>query len=163
MEHQEVRKKYYTRFVMPVFLLGFTVCVLVVIYLLLAPRIRASLNRHLWESNQPNSYRMIVTEMRPDGSPWKWSVYVQDGHAVTTTVLETGGQSSASSWLDPDKLTIEHIFEIADDVCLNRGLIDCGIKFESIYHYPAQISSYQLLVITVEEFIVCEDGQERCQ
>jgi hypothetical protein len=163
MEDLKVRKKHYSRFVMPVFLLGFTICVLGASGLLFVPRLRTSLNRQLWESSEPKSYHMTVTEMRPDGGPWKWSVYVQNGHAMTTTVLETGGQSSASSWLEPDRITIEHVFEIADDACLNRGLIDCGINFDYKFHYPAQINSYQLLLITVEDFTVCEDGQVNCQ
>lgn len=126
------------------------------------PRLALHLEKKQWEASKPSTYYMQVVESRPDGGFWRWEVYVQESRPITVTLLETGKYSNRTSWLDPANLTVEQIFNLIDQSCVDRGFLDCGFESDPQYHYPKQVDSYELITIKVENFTPCEQGMANC-
>ena len=107
---------------------------------------------------------MQVAEMRPDGGPWKWAIHVKGDTVVASILLEadTHGHSENASWLDSNVLTIEQIFLFAEQHCTSRGVLNCGISYDSQYHFPKLIESYEVIVVEVDRFINCSQNSSKC-
>lgn len=128
------------------------------------PSLGLRFNHSLWTVNKPLEYQMQVVETRPDGGPWRWNIRVKNGEVVSGLLLEsdTHGKLENESWLDPTNLTIEQIFTIARERCAYRGFLDCGIEYDSHYHFPKSIYSYELISVQIESFTDCSKTPASC-
>jgi hypothetical protein len=125
------------------------------------PSFKIMVKQALWEFFEPSGYYMEVTELRPDGGPWRWAVRVRNGRLVSIQALEvdTRGRSNSTNWLDPDTLTVEQIFAIADRFCVDRGFLNCGLEFDPRFHYLKRIESYEMIIVEINQFVPCEETE----
>ena len=123
-----------------------------------------SVNRWVWLTNKPSEYYMEVVETRPDGGPWRWAVHIKEDTVQSYLVLEadTHGRPINASWLDPSILTIEQIFLLAEQHCVVRGLLDCGITYDSKYHFPKLIECYEAITVKIDIFLDCSQDPADC-
>lgn len=107
---------------------------------------------------------MQVAEMRPDGGPWRWIIFVANGEVVSSQLVEadTHGKANNRSWLDPTDLTIDGLFDFAEQHCVKRGFLDCGLEHNPTYHFPSLIYSYEMIIVRVEDFTNCSKDPARC-
>lgn len=140
----------------------FAICSLATLFLL-SPNNRIAINRLLWEITKPKEYQMEVSEISNEGL-WRWQVHVQKNNSLSVQLLtrKMSGFGEEESWLQPDNLTIEHIFNAASQFCAGRGFTKCRLKFDSRFHYPTLIDSYEVIIIEVERFALCEEGSDAC-
>jgi hypothetical protein len=131
---------------------------------LTTPSGRITINRALWKVVKPAEYYMEVRELRSDGGLWRWRVHVQDDSLLPVQLLEskTSGFAEKESWLESSSLTIEQIFTAASRFCADRGFAKCRLEFDSQFHYPKQVDSYELIIIEVENFISCDENPQDC-
>jgi hypothetical protein len=129
---------------------------------LLTPRGRITINHALWKLAKPEEYYMEVREL--SGGLWRWRVHVQDDNLLSAQLLEseTSGFAEKESWLESNSLTIEQIFTAASRFCADRGFTKCRLEFDSQFHYPKQVESYELMIIEVENFISCDKDSRKC-
>ena len=130
----------------------------------LTPRARLITNRALWKLLGPTKYYMEVYESRSDGGFWRWAVYVQNSHVLSVQLLSvsTHGYPEMESWLDPGSLTVEQVFTAANQLCADRGFLDCGLEFDSRFHYPKHVDSYELIMFGIIQFVQCEKVPGDC-
>jgi hypothetical protein len=109
-----------------------------------------------WHSSMPSAYYIELYESHSDGGQWRWAASIFEGKLLTATLLSinTHGQSNLTSLFDGNKLTVERLFELAES-CTSRGLLDCGLDFDSRFGYPKRLFSYELFIIEVDTFIPC--------
>lgn len=124
--------------------------------------IRLTISQKQWQESKPYAYYMQVTEKRPDGGFWHWEVYVKGSQTISSTLLERGRFKETGSFLDPKTLDIEQIFNIANKSCASRAIIDCRLGFDSQFHYPNLIDSYEFFTIEVKQFIPCGQTVADC-
>jgi len=141
-------------------LLLFVCCLSMMCVGVYSQRLRLSTYEMLWEMREPSIYYMRVFEKRPDVGR-RWDVFVQQGKPVTTTVIFES-RKGRKGFLDANNLTIEEVFNLAQTSCVDRGFADCGITFDSRYAYPAEVISYQLFIIEIEEFTSCGQDFSDC-
>jgi hypothetical protein len=65
-------------------------------------------------------------------------------------------------FLDSNKITVDHIFDVLEQTCVNRTFLNCGSTFDGKYHYPVQSQSYEVYIIEVEQFVECNANQTTC-
>jgi hypothetical protein len=116
-------------------------------------RARILVNKPLWYFLKPDSYTMQVRETRTDGVMWLWEIRVVNNETVEIVVLERERPEKLNSILEYD-YSVDQLFSLAEsNSCKNRGIIDCGVRFDIRYHFPKFIYSYEMYIIEVETFV----------
>jgi hypothetical protein len=110
------------------------------------PSIHLTVNQRRWEAERPSTYFMKVRQR--DSNGWaSWKVIVSD------EVILKGAKEAQ---------TVDQIFSRLESECSSRGFIDCGITFNSQFHYPTMAHSYEMFYVEIEQFIPCDDDVEEC-
>ncbi len=149
--------KVYKRIVVVAVLLLIAACICVLLSERYYPSMSLSLNRKLWNNSRPSEYYMQVHAWNVG---WvTWEVYVRNGNVVKVNTLKTDQHARLP---DPTTLTIEQIFDWAARYCVGRGFLDCGLEFDSGFHYPKSVLAYEAFYIGVEQFVPCEQAPEIC-
>lgn len=105
---------------------------------------------------------MEVIEQQTTGEPWHWAVEVESGNIVKRVELEPGGiDGKLESLFNASGPTIDMIFSLANG-CATRGFMDCGLDFDSRFHFPTKIDSYDLFIIKIERFVECKATTNPC-
>ncbi len=131
----------------------------------LVPRFKLYVNQILWSATKPSEYYMEVSELSLARGQWRWAVRVRNGQVISSQLLDVNlfnPAAAESSTLDKDSLSVEQIFAIADRFCVDRGFWDCGLYFDSRFHYPTLMDSYEMMVIRVARFTPCEQMKGNC-
>jgi len=120
---------------------------------LFSTRVKILVNKPLWNLLRPETYTMQVRETRSDGVMWLWEIRVENNETVEINVLERERPEKMGSFLDYD-YSVDQLFKLAESSsCIDRGIIDCGVRFDTRYHFPKFIYSYEMYIIVVEIFM----------
>jgi len=120
---------------------------------LFSTRVKILVNKPLWNLLRPESYTMQVRETRSDGVMWLWEIKVENNETVEIIVLERERPEKLGSFLEYD-YSVDQLYDLAESYsCKNRGIIDCGVRFDIRYHFPKQIYSYEMYIVEVETFV----------
>jgi len=132
-----------------IFLLAFLVFIVVgfgFFVELYYPSMKLNANQRKWEAERPSAYFMEVRQR--DSNGWEnWKVIVSD-----EDILQ--GTKKAQ--------TVDQIFSRLESGCTSRGFIDCGVTFNSQFHYPTTAHSYELFYLEIQQFIPCDNDLEEC-
>ncbi len=110
------------------------------------PYIQLSANQKKWDMERPAAYFMKVRQR--DSNGWAhWKAIVSDG-----VVLKANTQVQ----------TVDQIFSRLEKDCVPRGFMDCGITFDSQFHYPTKADSYEMFYLEIEQFTPCDQDLEAC-
>lgn len=124
-------------------------------------QVKLSVNRRLWGKLGPESYYMKFTEAWPYGS-FLWEIYIQNGVTKWINVVPYR-EDDKPSWFYKETVSVEEVFKLVEEECIDRGLLKCGVDYDFWYSYPKKIDSYQWVFIDIEEFISCDKNPDECK
>ena len=168
MEPISIYRKLSSRLASVFFIAPIVFLFLFILFDIFCPKISHSINRSRWEREKPKTYYLRVHAFTSFGCSWTWEAIVKD---KTSTLLtkntfhpnEKGISCSDLEWfLDENQISIDHIFDVLEKTCINRGFLDCASTFDAKYHYPRQSESYETYVIEIEQFINCDLSLTSC-
>ena len=129
------------------------------------PWFRLDVNRALWDKVVPSEYCMEVDELSSPWGKWRWAVHVRDGQIVTANLLDVElhrDDADKKRLLNENNLSVEGIFTVADQFCVDEGYWTCSLDFDPRFHYPIQVDAYERMLIRIENFTPCGKVEGGC-
>jgi hypothetical protein len=118
---------------------------------LLRQSLRLVLSQQMWRVVRPSGYCMDVAE---ETTECRWHTCVDGRH-----VIHASGLPSECERDDLDMLTVEQLFLVAKNLCLDGQCcagLSCTVEYDPRFNYPVSILIGGSRFIQVKQFTPCE-------